>query len=308
MSGHHVIVGSGIAGLSAAEAIRSSDRAARITVVSAEAHPFYSRPGLAYFITGEIPERQLAVRAPDEIRALRLERETQRVAALHPDEHEVALVGGRRLRYDRLLLATGATSIPPDFPGAELEGVIMLDGLDDARRLIALARRARSAVVVGGGSTALELAEGLRARGLRTHYLLRGERYWSRVLDDVESEIVEARLEADGVELHRGAVVRRALGRGGRLQAIDTTAGERISCELLAVARGVRPRIELARAAGLATDRGILTSEYLETSAADVFAAGDVAQALDPASGRATLDTLWRAARAMGRAAGRNMA
>ena len=308
MSAHHLIVGSGIAGLAAAEAIRGADAGARITLVSQEPHPFYSRPGLAYLLTGDVPERQLTVRTPAELRELRLERVSGRVASIHPDAHEVALATGERLPYDRLLLAMGAGSIAPDLPGAALEGVVRLDGLDDARHILALARRARSAVVVGGGSTAVELVDGLAARGLRTHYLMRGDRYWARVLDPVESDLVEHGLEAQGVILHRHTALRAAHGRDGRLVAVETTDGARIPCEVLAIAVGVRPRMALAAAAGLAVGRGILTDEHLATSAPDIFAAGDVAQALDRATGEAALDTLWNSAAAMGTTAGRNMA
>jgi NADPH-dependent 2,4-dienoyl-CoA reductase/sulfur reductase-like enzyme len=143
---------------------------------------------------------------------------------------------------------------------------------------------------------------------VHVHYFLRGERYWSKVLDPVESAIVERRLEHDGVRLHRRTEVRAAVGRRGRLEAVETEAGERVECDVLAVAVGIRPRLELARAAGIKVDRGILVNGMLETDAADVFAAGDVAQVLDPATGRAELDALWSSALAMGRHAGLSMA
>jgi NADPH-dependent 2,4-dienoyl-CoA reductase/sulfur reductase-like enzyme len=308
VSRRYVIVGSGIAALAAAEAVRAADAHGRITLVSQEPHPFYSRPGLAYLLAGDVPERQLVVRTPQELRELRLERVEGRVQSLHPEAHELVLATGQTLAYDRLLLALGAASIAPDFPGGELDGVVRLDGLDDARRILALARRGHSAVVVGGGSTALELVDGLAARGLRTHYLMRGGRYWSRVLDPVESDIVEGRLEAQGVVLHHHTTLRAAQGHDGRLAAVETTSGERVPCDILAVAVGVRPRVALAEAAGLDVGRGIRTDEYLATSAPDVFAAGDVAQALDPATGESALDTLWSSASAMGAVAGGNMA
>ena len=307
MTHRYLIVGSGVAGLSAAEEIRRREPAARITLVSAESHPFYSRPGLAYLITGDVPERQLAVRTPRELRELRLERIAGLAVALDARDHVLTLDDGQRLPWDRLLVAMGAASIAPAFPGAHLEGVVRLDGLDDARRLLALARDADAAAVVGGGSTALELVDGLLARGVRTHYLLRGERYWSRVLDPVESEIVEDRLIAEGCQLHRETEVSRAVGRDGRLVALETRDGRTIPCDVLAVAVGVRPRLDLARATGLDVDRGILTNEWLETSAPDIFAAGDVAQVRDPATGEALLDTLWASAMATGRSAGANM-
>lgn len=304
----YVVVGSGIAGLSACEALRARDPSASITMVGEEPHPFYSRPGLAYLLTGSVPEKRLYVRTPAEVAALGIDRIHAPAAALDPAAHRLSLGDGRTLEYDRLLLATGAVSIPPDFEGGDLDGVMRLDGLDQARAMMRRARKRASAVVVGGGSTALEIVEGLHAQGMHVHYFLRGDRYWSKVLDPVESAIVEERLEEEGVRIHRRTEVARAVGRDGRIVAVETVAGERMECELLAVAVGIRPRMELATAAGLRTDRGISVNELLETSAPDVFAAGDVAQVLDPETGRAELDALWNSALEMGRAAGANLA
>ena len=165
----HVVLGGGIAGLSAAEALRAADPRADITLVGNEPHAFYSRPGLAYLLAGELPERQLEIRTPIELRELMLDRLVDDVTAIDTSAHTVTLARHAPLRYDRLLLATGSASLPPGFPGAELAGVVQLDDLAGARRIVAIARRARAAVVVGGGPTAVELAEGLAARGQRGH-------------------------------------------------------------------------------------------------------------------------------------------
>jgi NAD(P)H-nitrite reductase large subunit len=305
---HHVLVGSGIAALSAAEAIRSVDPAARITMVSEETGPLYSRPGLAYLLTGALPERQLAIRSRADLAALHVERVSGRAARLAPATHELFLADGRVLPFDRLLIATGAASVAPEFPGADLDGIVTFDGIDDARALMARARKAGRALVVGGGSTAVELAEGLQALGVETHYFLRGDRYWARVLDETESALVEAGLAHRGITVHRRTEVMRALGRNGRVVAVNTNKDEMFKCQLVAVAVGVRPRVSLAQDAGLAVDRGITVTDRMESSATDVYAAGDVAQAFDPALGRAVLDTLWSAAAEQGRVAGLNMA
>ncbi len=303
----HVLVGSGVAALAAAESIRQADSRATITMVSAEDVPFYSRPALAYLLTNELPESQLSIRSEREVAALGIERVTGLAEGLDAAAHELALSGGRRISYDRLLIATGAASIQADFPGAALDGAVHVDGLSEARDFVARARRARAAVVVGGGSTALELVEALQACGVATHYLMRGSRYWSKVFDAVESAIIEAQLIEQGVQLHRGCTVREAVGAKGVLTGVNTVDGRHIPCDLLAVAVGIRPRLELARAGGVATERGILTNEYLETSAADVYAAGDVAQIYDPVTRMAQLDTLWASALAQGTTAGLNM-
>ncbi|MDQ8154647.1 MAG: FAD/NAD(P)-binding oxidoreductase [Gemmatimonadota bacterium] len=306
-SARYVIVGSGIAGLSAAESIRANDRTASITMLSVERGPFYSRPGLAYMLTGEVPDEQLTIRSARDVDALRVERRHGRAVQVDAAAREVICDDGARVPWDRLLIATGAESVRAGFPGEELDGVVHVDGLEEARDFVQRTSSAAGAVVVGGGSTALELVEGLHARGVATHYLMRGERYWAKVFDAVESAIVEARLIHDGVALHRFTSVRRAIGEDGRLVGVETTTGERIPCTLLAVAVGIRPRLALARSAGLASDRGILVNEFLESSLPGVYAAGDVAQVFDPVTGVSLLDTLWASALQQGRTAGLNM-
>lgn len=303
-----VIIGAGAAGIAAATTLRSHDPNAEIVVLSDDPHGYYSRPGLAYYLTGEIPERQLFPLRPDELRDLRIELRAARVVSLDPAAHRLALLEGQPLPYDRLLLATGSLAAPPAVPGIDLDGVVKLDDLEDARRIVAGARRAHAAVVIGGGITALEIVEGLRRHCREVHYFLRGDRYWSNVLDETESAIVEQRLTHDRVRLHRRTELAAIEGRDGKVAAVVTKAGERIPCGLVAVAIGVLPRAELARSTGLAMDRGVLVDEYFRASAPDVFAAGDVAQVYDPLTSSAVLDTLWSAAMDQGRAAGRNMA
>jgi NAD(P)H-nitrite reductase large subunit len=308
MPHHYAIVGSGIAGISAAEALRQHEPAADITMISEEAHEFYSRPGLAYLLRGDIPEKQLHIRTREDLRALKLRRMTGRVDQLLGDRHELLLNGNRTLRYDRVLLATGALAVPPPFAGGDLQGVVKLDSLDDTRHILKLAGRGKTAVVVGGGITALELVEGLAARGMKVHYFLRGARYWADVLDETESRIVQERLGHEGVQLHTQTQVKQVLGARGRVTAVETQAGANIPCQMVAVAIGVRPRVELAKQAGLVVDRGVVVNQFLQTSVPDVFAAGDIAQVANPDGGAPTLDVLWSTALAQGRVVGANMA
>jgi len=195
-----------------------------------------------------------------------------------------------------------------EVPGADLEGVLKLDHMSDAKLILKQARRGKTAVVVGGGITALELVEGLLARDMKVHYLLRGDRYWSSVLDEHESHIVEQRLQEEGVRLTYHAEIIEVLGRNGKVSGVRLLNGQMLKCDLVAYAIGIRPRLELAKQAGLAIDRGILVDEFLQTNDPDIFAAGDVAQAYDPMSGRSILDSLWAPARQQGHVAGLNMA
>lgn len=302
------MVGSGIAALAAAESLRRLEPHADIIMVSEEAHPFYSRPGLAYLLRGDIPEKQLFLRTKADLAELKVQRVDARVEQLDCARHELILPQGKRLGYDRLLLATGALAAPPTMPGGDLAGVVKLDCLDDARQILKLARRGKRAVVIGGGITALEIVEGLAARRVGVHYFLRGDRYWGDVLDEVESGIVMNRLRHDGVILHTQTQVQQAIGQRGQLTAVETMAGETVPCQILAVAIGVRPRIELAKQAGIKVDRGIVVDPMMQTSAADVFAAGDVAEVHDPRGGPPLRDVLWPTALRQGQVAGANMA
>ncbi len=308
MAHRYLIVGAGAAGIAAAETIREQDPGGDVLLLGEESHGYYSRPGLAYYLTGELPERQLFPFTERDFDRLRLRRLHARVAALQPQTHEVTLDDGRRLPYDRLLLATGSLAARPPLPGVDLDGVVKLDDMDDARRILKGCRRGRTAVVVGGGITALEIVEGLRARHVRTHYFLRGERYWGNVLDETESRIIENRLQEEGIQIHYHTELAEILGKRGRVAGVLTQDGHRIDCTLVAIAIGVRPRTELAEGAGLTIERGIQVDEYLQTSTPDVFAAGDAAQVFDPLSGKSVLDTLWGVAVTQGRIAGKNMA
>jgi NAD(P)H-nitrite reductase large subunit len=170
------------------------------------------------------------------------------------------------------------------------------------------ARRRKTAVVVGGGITALEIVEALVARGVKTHYFLRGDRYWHNILDETESRIVEGRLRDHGVQIHYDTGLDEIIGKNGQVVGVRTKDGRVMRCNLVAIAIGIKPRITLAQKCGLQVERGVLVNEYLQSSAEDIFAAGDVAQVYDPFTGKYVIDSLWGPARQQGAAAGINMA
>jgi NAD(P)H-nitrite reductase large subunit len=305
---NHVIIGSGVAGTAAIEAIRALDADSNVTLIGNDPYGFYSRPGLAYYLTGELHDKALFPRTAEDLKKLNFRTIKGKATKISRAEHDVKLENESHIPYDRLLLAVGAQAMPLEVPGANLEGVLKLDHMSDAKLILKQARRGKTAVVVGGGITALELVEGLLSRGMQVHYLLRGDRYWSNVLDEQESHIVEHRLQEEGVTLTYHAEVIEVLGRNGKVSGVRLLNGQTLKCDLIAYAIGIRARVELAKQAGLAIDRGILVNEFLQTNDPDIFAAGDVAQAYDPMSGRSILDSLWAPARQQGHVAGLNMA
>jgi NAD(P)H-nitrite reductase large subunit len=143
---------------------------------------------------------------------------------------------------------------------------------------------------------------------VNVHYLLRGNRYWSNVLDEHESRIVEGRLQAEGVTLHFHSEPVEIIGKSGKVSGVRLKDGNTIKCDMLAYAIGINPRMELAHEAGLSLERGVLVNEFLQTNDPDIYAAGDVAQVYDPLTGQSVLDSLWTPAREQGYAAGLNMA
>jgi len=304
----YVIIGSGVAGYAAIEAIRSVDQAGEIVMVSDDPNGYYSRPGLAYYLTGELNDKALYPRTQEDYKKLNFSFLKGRVTRIFSLEHALEIDGKPRLNYDKLLIAVGARALHLEVPGSKLDGVVKLDHLIDAKNILKLAKSGKTAVVVGGGITALELTEGLLARGMNVHYLLRGDRYWSSVLDERESKVVEGRLQAEGVELHFHAELAEVIGKKNRISMVRLGNGQTIKCDMLAYAIGIRPCLELVQNTDLDLDRGILVNEHLQTNDPDVFAAGDAAQVFDPLSGRAVLDSLWNPARDQGYAAGLNMA
>jgi NAD(P)H-nitrite reductase large subunit len=308
MARHHVLVGAGPAAMSAAQAIRDHDRAAQILLVSADPHGYYSRPGLAYYLLNRVPAQLLSPFRPGELaeRGITIVHDT--AEAIDLAGQSVTLASGRNLPYDRLLIASGSSSIPLAAPGADLDGVVKLDDMDDARNVIARCRHASAAVVIGGGTTAVELAEGLRTQRVRVHYLMAGDRYWPDVLSQAESRIIEKRLSARRIQLHPYTKLARIIGRNGKVAAIETEDGTHIPCDLVAVSVGVLPRKALPESAGLACQRGVLVDQFMRTSEPNVYAAGDIAEIDADRSGFGTLEVLWNSAVNQGRVAGTNMA
>jgi NAD(P)H-nitrite reductase large subunit len=268
----------------------------------------YSRPGLAYVLIGEVSAEQAIARKPEWYARRHISLIHSRAERIDFRARRVHLANGQDLSYDALLIAVGARAVSAPFPGGDLDGVIYLDNMDNTLDIINRAKSARAAVVVGGGITALEMAEGLAYQRVETHYLVRKNNLWSALLNDSESQLVEQQIHHHGVHIHYGSEIAELVSQDGKVAAVKTNRGETIACQIVGVAIGVRPNLALAKDTPLKVDRGILTNEYLETNQPGVFAAGDCAQIYDVWSGEHRVDSLWPTAINSGRAAAANMA
>jgi 3-phenylpropionate/trans-cinnamate dioxygenase ferredoxin reductase subunit len=280
MSEPIVIVGAGQAGAALAAKLRALGHAGRLILVGEEPVPPYQRPPLSKkYVSGELDVERLLLRPRDWYAEQGIElRLEQRVVAIAPREHEVALSDGSRLRYSRLALTTGARprSLPAEIGGA-LAGVVTIRGLADADAIIPQLRGGLNLVVVGGGYIGLEAAAVTAAKGLRVTVVEAAERILQRV--------AAAETSAYFRELHqrRGVVIREATGldrlveRDGRVASVVLRDGTTLPADLVIVGIGVVPNDALAIEAGLLVENGITVDEHGRTSDPDIFAAGDCA-------------------------------
>lgn len=300
-----VIIGAGLAGARAAEALRKDGYDGAITLLGEEPERPYLRPPLSKdYLRGDGDRAKVYVHPEGFYDAHRIDlRPSTAVRAIEPTARAVVLDDGHRVAFDRLLIATGSGPRSLPVPGAGLAGVHSLRTLEDADALRAAAADAERIVVIGAGWIGSEVAASFRMLGRSVVLIAPQAVPLERVLGrDIGGVYRDLHLE-HGIDLRLGAAVRRLVG-SDRVEAVETAAGERIDADLVVVGVGAQPRTELATAAGLAVGDGIEVSATLETSVPGIFAAGDVASAWHPFYERRIRAEHWATARFQGSAAG----
>jgi NADPH-dependent 2,4-dienoyl-CoA reductase/sulfur reductase-like enzyme len=299
-----VVVGGVAAGLSAAARARRVDPSLEIVVLERGPAVSYAACGLPYLVEGRVREaRQLVVHTPEYFRKERNidVRTGARVVSIQHPRREVTLETGERVRYDRLILATGARCDISRIEGSGLPNVFTLHTLEDAERMrgFLLEKKPRRAVVIGAGYIGLEAADALRRNGLQVTVLERSPNALKRD-DPALTEAVRRQLERHGVELACGVEVRAI--------AADGVAG--VACDMVVAAGGFKPNVEQAAEAGVELGRSgaIRTDDRMETSLRGVFAAGDCAETVHTVTGRPVWIPLGTTANKTGRVAGANAA
>jgi 3-phenylpropionate/trans-cinnamate dioxygenase ferredoxin reductase subunit len=303
-----VIAGASLAGAKAAETLRTEGFDGRVVLIGAEHERPYERPPLSKdYLRGESAREQIYVHGEGFYAEQDIELRLGRTAvSVDTSARQLVLDEGERLRYDRLLLTTGAEPRRLSIPGGELDGVLYLRSVGDSDALRERLARGGSLVVVGAGWIGAEVAASARQGGLDVTVV--------EPLSVPLERALGAELGAVYRDIHADHGVRMLLGTGveafegaAAVERVRTSDGRELECDLVVVGVGVQPRAQLAEAAGLAVDNGIVVDEQLQTSVPGVFAAGDVANALHPLYGERIRVEHWANALHQGPVVARNM-
>ncbi len=304
----YLIIGNSAGGIGAAEAIREIDRSSSLTIVSDEPYPAYSRPLIAKLLTAERNLEQVYFRPADFYSANNIDLISGiKVTRLLPEEHAAILQNGSRILWERLLIATGGRPIVPDINGTDASGVFNFTEAGDAIAIAEYIKNAKRALVIGGGLIGLSVSEALIKKGLKVTMVELKERVLNSIVDATASNIAADALAKAGVSiiLNQSAT---GIKKGASGKIVTLGNGDEITCDIVIIAIGVSPRIELAYDAGIKINRGILVDRNMITSHPHIFACGDVAEAYDFIREANMVIPIWPNAYLGGRTAGYNMA
>lgn len=303
----YLIIGSSHAGLAALEAIRLLDENGSITMVTREDSLPYSPTILPYVISGEMAPEVIHLRDRSYFDQLSVNfRSGSAVTRINLDEKWVKLESGGKINYEKLLLATGADAAIPSFPGIESAPYQVVRTLEDALKVRDSIQTAKSAIVIGAGLIAMHTAENLAQSDLQATLIVRRQVSLFAYFDGAAARMIEHIFNDHGVTLATGSGVSEISATDGGCQ-VTLESGKVISADLLLLAAGVRPRISYLDGSDIEVDRGILVNEKMRTSAQDVWAAGDVAQAPGFFDAGKTINATLPNATVQGRIAGMDM-
>ena len=296
----YIIIGGGIAGVSAAESVHALQPEADISLISEEHYLPYFRMSLTRYLAGEVEREKLTLHEQqwylhNHITILL----NTHVEAIDAEAKQISLADGQKLPYDKLILASGAHPIMPPFPGRELKGVQTLRTLEDADLILEVARKQGKVVCIGGGLLGLEVAGAVARQGAQVTVLEGLDWLLPRQLDAQASAILKQKIESLGIKVIVPAMT-KALHGEGRVESVELADGQVLPADLVLVSTGVSANLELAKSAGLAVNRGVLVNEHMLTSNPDILAAGDLTEFHGRCYG------LWVPAKNQGTIAGQN--
>ncbi|MFT5218845.1 MAG: NAD(P)H-nitrite reductase large subunit [Planctomycetota bacterium] len=304
----HIIVGAGPAGVVAAETLRKLDANAAITIIGDEPEPPYSRMAIPYYLIDNIDESGSYLRDPENhFKNLNIEVVQARVEQVDVKAKTVTLADGSSRGYDKLLLATGSRATSPPIPGLDLPQVHSCWTLEDARNIIRLAQPGANVVLIGAGFIGCIILEALVKRGIKLAVIETGDRMVPRMLDDKAGGLLGAWCVNEGIDVHTSCSVESVTALDDDLVEVSLSDGGKLPAALVITATGVKPNIEMLEGTGIETDMGVLVNKSMQTSNADVYAAGDIAQGVDFSTGNQEVQAIQPTATDHGRIAALQM-
>ena len=305
----HIIIGAGPAGVVAAETLRKADAQAEITIIGDEPEPPYSRMAIPYYLIDNIAESGTYLRDPEQhFKAQNIEIVQQRVDGIDTGGKQLTLADGSTRAYDKLLIATGSHPISPPIPGLDLPQVHSCWTLEDARNIAKLAQPGSSVVLIGAGFIGCILLEALVKRGINLAVVEAGNRMVPRMLDENAGGLLESWCKNKGIDVHSSCTVDGIAATADDQVEVSLSDGGKLSAALVITATGVKANTDLVDGSDIETDQGILVNLRMQTSSADVYAAGDVAQGVDFSTGNQEVQAIQPTATDHGRIAALNMA
>ena len=297
---HVVIVGNGIAGITAARHIRKlSDF--RITVISSETDHFFSRTALMYIYMGHMKYEHTKPYEDWFWKKNRIELVNQHIQSIDVKKKVLIYEKGGSISFDTLILATGSKPNKFGWPGQDLKGVSGMYSFQDLQTIEKNTKGIKRSVIVGGGLIGVELAEMLHSRGIEVTFLVRESGFWNLVLPKDEYELVSRHILKHGIDLRLSTELREILSdANGRVKSVITNSGEEIQCQFVGLTAGVHPNIEVVKDSEIEIDRGVLVNEYLETNVPGIYAIGDCAQHKNPPGERKAIEQVWYTGRIQG--------
>ncbi|MEO7524543.1 MAG: FAD/NAD(P)-binding oxidoreductase [Ferruginibacter sp.] len=297
---HIIIIGNGVAGVTAARHIRMHS-GEKITIISKESDYFFSRTALMYVYMGHMKFEHIQPYENNFWKDNGIQLKKGIVKSVDTKAKMLELEDGSKIVFDKLLIASGSKSNMFDWPGQNLKGVTGLYSKQDLETLHEYSDGCKRAVVVGGGLIGIELAEMFNSRNIPVTFLIREKSFWSTVLPSEESEMINRHIAEHGIDLLLETELKEIIAdEKGRVTAVITNTGERISCEIVGLAAGVTPNIDFLKSSGIELDKGVLVNEFLETSVPDIYALGDCAQQRAAIGSRKTVEAVWYTGRMMG--------
>lgn len=302
---HVVIIGNGIAGITAARHIRKLSNK-KITVISAESDYFFSRTALMYVYMGHMKFEHTQPYENWFWKKNRIELVNAYVNKVDTENKTLLLQNSQAIKFDKLIIATGSKPNMFGWPGQDLKGVQGLYSKQDLELLEANAPNkeiCKRAVIVGGGLIGIEMAEMLRSRDIPVTFLVREASFWDIVLPQGESQMINEHIREHHIDLQLNTnLVEIISDENGRAKAVTTDKGETIACNVVGLTAGVSPNVNFLKDSGISLGKGVLVNQFLETNIKDIYAIGDCAEQHQAIGNRRPVEAVWYTGRMMGEA------